>query len=413
MSAASQVRATALLDLPAILVEAGIDPYGTMREAQIDPAMLERADHTIPAERVAWLLDGIAERNDLPDLGIRIAMRRRLANLGVAGLVLGQQATVREALAMVERYRHLMSDSLSLHIEEQADRALAMLGLAMPGSAPQRQSRELGLAAFVHLFRLMLGDRWCPDSVHFTHAAPKKPTQHRRFFGCPVQFDSPFDGFEFARDVLDRTRPGADPPKPGIAKAVAALAGRGISVRIISGDNRYVSERMATIIGIEPGEVLTGDKIAALDDTALAAKISAVSVFAEVEPQQKERIVRALQSAGHGPALHRRDRGAVRLSATGADPGRTASDVCRCLCVGHRICQAKASRQKRPILKSWQPSSPASAWSASRNRCKGWPGRRANRHRSVAGSNYAQLPPRPYGRWQSLSRRIRHRSRRY
>lgn len=210
MSAASQVRATALLDLPAILVEAGIDPYGPMREAQIDPAMLERADHTIPAERVAWLLDGIAERNDLPDLGIRIAMRRRLANLGVAGLVLGQQATVREALAMVERYRHLMSDSLSLHIEEQADRALAMLGLAMPGSAPQRQSRELGLAAFVHLFRLMLGDLWCPDSVHFTHAAPKKPTQHRRFFGCPVQFDSPFDGFEFARDVLDRTRPGAD-----------------------------------------------------------------------------------------------------------------------------------------------------------------------------------------------------------
>ncbi len=90
-----------------------------------------------------------------------------------------------------------------------------------------------------------------------------------------------------------------DPPKPGIAKAVAALAGRGISVRIISGDNRYVSERMATIIGIEPGEVLTGDTIAALDDDALAAKISTVRVFAEVEPQQKERIVRALQSAGH------------------------------------------------------------------------------------------------------------------
>jgi len=72
-----------------------------------------------------------------------------------------------------------------------------------------------------------------------------------------------------------------DPPKLGIAKAVAALAGRGISVRIISGDNRYVSERMASIIGIEPGEVLTGETIAALDDAALAAKISTVCVFAE------------------------------------------------------------------------------------------------------------------------------------
>jgi len=211
MSTSSQVRATALLDLPAVALEAGIDPYGPLREAQIDPAMLLRAEMTIPAERVAWLLDGIAERHDLPDFGIRIAMRRRLANIGVAGLVLGQQATVREALAMVDRYRHLMSDSLSLHVEEQGGRAIAMLGLMIPGSAPQRQSRELGLAAFVHLFRLLLGERWCPDSVHFTHAAPRKPTQHRRFFGCPVQFGSSFDGFEFEAEVLDRAKPGADP----------------------------------------------------------------------------------------------------------------------------------------------------------------------------------------------------------
>lgn len=210
MASSAQVRATALLDLPAVALEAGIDPYAPLREAQIDPAMLDRAELTIPAERVAWLLDGMAERHDLPDLGIRIAMRRRLANIGVAGLVLGQQATVREALAMVDRYRHLMSDSLSLHVEEQGERAMAMLGLVIPGSTPQRQSRELGLAAFVHLFRLLLGERWCPDSVHFTHAAPRKPTQHRRFFGCPVQFGSQFDGFEFAAEVLDRSKPGVD-----------------------------------------------------------------------------------------------------------------------------------------------------------------------------------------------------------
>jgi AraC-like DNA-binding protein len=214
----SQVRATALLDLPALALEAGIDPYTPLREAQIDPALFERADLTIPADRVAWLLDGMAERYDLPDLGIRLAMRRRLANIGVAGLVLGQQATVREALAMVERYRHLMSDSLSLHVEEDAGRAVAMLGLIVPGSAPQRQSRELGLAAFIHLFRLILGDDWSPDSVHFTHTAPRKPTQHRRFFGCPVQFGGLFDGFEFDAHVLDKPKPGADAALAAYAK---------------------------------------------------------------------------------------------------------------------------------------------------------------------------------------------------
>lgn len=210
MTAFTRVRATALLDLPAVALEAGVDPYPALREAGIDPADLSRADLTIPAEKVAWLLDTLAERYGLADLGLRIATRRRLANMGVAGLVLGQQATVREALAMVDRYRHLMSDSLSLHVEEADGTATAMLGLALRGPAPQRQSRELGLAAFVHLFRLLLGDDWCPDAVHFSHSAPPTPTMHRRFFACPVQFDSLFDGFEFPAADLDRVKGNVD-----------------------------------------------------------------------------------------------------------------------------------------------------------------------------------------------------------
>lgn len=127
-----------------------------------------------------------------------------------------------------------------------------------------------------------------------------------------------------------------DPPKPGIEKTVAALAGRGISVRIISGDNRYVTERMAAIIGIELGEVMTGDAIAVLEDAALAAEIDSVRVFAEVEPQQKERIVRALQAAGHAvgymgdgindaPALRAADVGISVDSAV--DVARESADI--------------------------------------------------------------------------------------
>lgn len=210
MPVTTRVRATALLDLPAVVLEAGGDPYAAMRQAGIDPAILTRADLTIPAETVAWLLDGLAERYGIADLGLRLATRRRLANIGVAGLVLGQQPTVRAALAMVERYRHLMSDSLSLYLREEAGAGTAMLGLAIGSSAPQRQSRELGLAAFVHLFRLLLGETWQPDAVHLTHSAPRGPTLHRRFFGCPVHFDATFDGFEFSVADLDRINPGAD-----------------------------------------------------------------------------------------------------------------------------------------------------------------------------------------------------------
>lgn len=127
-----------------------------------------------------------------------------------------------------------------------------------------------------------------------------------------------------------------DPPKAGIRRTVAALGRRGISVRIISGDNRYVSTHMAALIGLPETAVMTGDRIAAMDDEALAACCADVHVFAEVEPQQKERIVRAFQRAGHAvgymgdgindaPALRAADVGISVDSAV--DVARESADI--------------------------------------------------------------------------------------
>lgn len=217
MVISSQVRAVALLDLPAVAIEAGIDPYPAMREAGIDPASLHRPDLTLSTDRVAWMLDGMAERAGIADLGIRIAMRRRLANLGVIGLVLGQQPTVRDALAMTQKYRHLMSDALSIHIDQDDDVATLIVGVSIGSSAPARQSRELALSTYIHLFRLLLGEHWSPVGVHFSHEAPKVATFHRRFFGCPVHFSSPFDGFECPSADLDRVNANADVAIAGYA----------------------------------------------------------------------------------------------------------------------------------------------------------------------------------------------------
>jgi len=210
MSISAQVRATALLDFPAVALEAGIDPYAALRDAGIDIALLSRGDMTIPADRVAWLLDGVAERAGIADLSLRMAMRRRLANLGVAGLVLGQQQTVRDALAMAEKYGHLLSNALSLTLAEDGSMATLIIGVSIASSAPARQTRELAVSAYVHLFRLLLGENWAPTVVYFSHARPDGPTLHQRFFRCPVQFDSPLDGFECPAVDLGRVNVNAD-----------------------------------------------------------------------------------------------------------------------------------------------------------------------------------------------------------
>jgi Mg2+-importing ATPase len=112
----------------------------------------------------------------------------------------------------------------------------------------------------------------------------------------------------------------ADPAKPDAAKTLKDLADNGISVRMLTGDNRLVAAHIAREVGLDTTTVLTGADIDKLDDAALAARAPGVIVFAELNPLQKERIVRALRATGQtvgymgdgindSPALHAADVG--------------------------------------------------------------------------------------------------------
>jgi Mg2+-importing ATPase len=127
-----------------------------------------------------------------------------------------------------------------------------------------------------------------------------------------------------------------DPPKAGAAQAIADLQARGIRVRMITGDNRYVAAHVAGAIGLDASAMMTGAEIAGLNDESLWYRAARADLFAEVDPQQKERIVRALQRTGHAvgylgdgindaPSLHVAD---VGISVEGAvDVARESADV--------------------------------------------------------------------------------------
>lgn len=128
----------------------------------------------------------------------------------------------------------------------------------------------------------------------------------------------------------------ADPLRPGIAATVAELAGLGVRLKIISGDSAAVAGRIAHEAGLADASVLTGADLLALSDAALPLRAEACDVFAEVEPNQKERLISALRRAGHvvgylgdgindAPALHAAD---VGLSVQGAvDVAKEAADI--------------------------------------------------------------------------------------
>jgi Mg2+-importing ATPase len=128
----------------------------------------------------------------------------------------------------------------------------------------------------------------------------------------------------------------SDPPKKSAGAAIAALGAKGVSVKIVSGDNERVTQHVCTELGIPVTGLLTGTEIEGLNDEALAARLEATNLFCRVTPVQKNRIILGLRHRGHvvgylgdgindAPSLHTADVGISVDSAV--DVAKDAADI--------------------------------------------------------------------------------------
>jgi Mg2+-importing ATPase len=126
-----------------------------------------------------------------------------------------------------------------------------------------------------------------------------------------------------------------DPPKADVEQVIVDLAKRGVQLKIITGDNQKVARHVAEAVKLPIQGVLTGSQLNDLRDEALWNLAERTTLFAEVDPNQKERIILALQKTKHvvgymgdgindAPALHAAD---VGLSVdTAVDVAKEAAD---------------------------------------------------------------------------------------
>lgn len=130
-----------------------------------------------------------------------------------------------------------------------------------------------------------------------------------------------------------------DPPRQEAIHAVQAAQTAGIRVKMITGDHARTAGAIAQQIGLAPAgaQVLTGRDLAALSDEQLITAAEETAVFARVSPEQKLRLVDALQARGHvvamtgdgvndAPALKQADIG-VAMGVTGTDVTKEAADM--------------------------------------------------------------------------------------
>jgi Mg2+-importing ATPase len=127
-----------------------------------------------------------------------------------------------------------------------------------------------------------------------------------------------------------------DPPKPGIIETIRQLKQLGVSLKIITGDNRLLAANVSQQVELLNPHILTGEDLHQMGDEALLKRVNDVDIFAEVEPNHKERLILALKKAGHvvgymgdgindASAIHAAD---VGISVeSGVDVAKEAADI--------------------------------------------------------------------------------------
>ncbi len=145
-------------------------------------------------------------------------------------------------------------------------------------------------------------------------------------------------------DIVDLTLLGLqgmmDPPRPEVQAAIRAAQQAGITVKMITGDHALTAAAIGQQIGLcqnDCGNVITGSELSGLSDEELIEKAEKTNIFARVAPEQKLRLVEALQARGHivamtgdgvndAPALKQANVG-VAMGITGTDVSKEAADM--------------------------------------------------------------------------------------
>ena len=127
-----------------------------------------------------------------------------------------------------------------------------------------------------------------------------------------------------------------DPPKKDVQQTILDLRRLGVQLKLITGDNALVARSLAKQIGIDAPAILTGKQLREMSDMALFQQAMHTDIFAEVEPNQKDRIILSLKKSGNvvgfmgdgindAPALHTADVGISVDSAV--DVAKEAADI--------------------------------------------------------------------------------------
>lgn len=223
-----QVRAAVLSHYGDVAKRLGLNPPVMLRKVGLTLRMLASPTQLIPLKSALTLLEISAKESECSTFGLQLAEARLLSDFGPISLLLTHQPSIRMALQMIAQYRHLLNEALGMHIEDVGKTTLIREEIVSDSPGGTQQSSDMAVGVLMLIFRAILGPHWRPQAVHFTHPANSDLQVHRRLFGCPLHFDSDFNGLVCLKADIDSPNARADATMASYAQSfIDAMPSRG------------------------------------------------------------------------------------------------------------------------------------------------------------------------------------------
>jgi DNA-binding phage protein len=249
------IRSASLSGYAELARSLGLQPGALMRRVGLDPRHLDDPETPIRVDAARQLLELSALQAGVEDFGLRLAMNRRIANLGPISIVLREAPTARRALDTLSRYLRLLNATLLTRIEDHADLVIIREELLVTSGQSVRQSMELAVGVMFRILSELLGPQWRARLVCFSHRAPQDTGSHRALFDAPLEFNASFNGIVCAAPDLAAALPTID-------TGMAPFARRFLDQALSSAGASTVDNTRALIAALLPGGRCTADQVA-------------------------------------------------------------------------------------------------------------------------------------------------------
>ena len=232
-----------------------LNSHALLGKVGLDASTLVDPERHISAETQCKLLELAAKESSCSAFGVQMAQSRQALDFGILGVLMRHKQCLRDVWLSGIQYQRLLNGAVALTLDSHGELSILRFELLVDTKTPHQQSSELVAGVQVRTCQGVLGSTWSPRAVHFMHPAPKELYLHKKFFGCPLHFDSEFNGLVLRDSDLSAPNPAADPELVRYAESVAMPLKE-------SGENPLLQEVRKNIYLLMPVEQARIERVA-------------------------------------------------------------------------------------------------------------------------------------------------------